>query len=287
MRAVVERGRTALAIALLAAYTTGCASTILLQPQFTRRAQGTPADADRVALENTRGAELSAFLSAADGDYGTVMVSGGNAMGKGQTYRYTSFLRGQGFRVMTFSFEGYDSNTGEADLGSMAGDARAIYDELNTRFPGEPVAYLASSISTAAALCLPARTPELSGVILEGAINLQTLPFQKMVQWWPLLPLFPLTLPYAGLVSATVPSELAAGRCARDAGHTPALFVHHPRDIMTSYASARRLYDKYAGPKEFVVLRSRNRQYHLLLARDRAAQSAVLTNLRNWLQRPD
>ena len=182
--------RAVVAVLILVACTLGCASTILLQPQFTRRGQATPAQADRIALTNARGSEIGAFLTAADGDYGSVMVSGGNAMGKGQTYRYTAFLRGHGFRTLTFSFQGYDSNGGEADLGSMLGDARGVYQYLGTRFPGEPVAYLASSISTAPGLCLPSHAPELAGVILEGAINLRTIPFQKMLQWWPALPLF-------------------------------------------------------------------------------------------------
>jgi fermentation-respiration switch protein FrsA (DUF1100 family) len=283
---VMGSRRAVVLVLMLAACTIGCASTILLQPQFTRRGQGTPAEADRIALTNARGSEIGAFLNAVDGDYGTVMVSGGNAMSKGQTYRYTGFLHGHGFRSMTFSFEGYDSNAGEADLGSMLGDARVVYEYLSTRFPGEPVAYLASSISTAPGLCLPSYAPELAGVILEGAINLRTLPFQKMLQWWPALPLFPLTLPFASVVSASIPGELSAGRCAESAGDVPALFLHHPKDIMTSYGSARGLYEKYAGPKQFVVLESRNRQYHLLLSRDRDARVKVLKALHGWLRPP-
>lgn len=280
------RARALAAVLLLAACTIGCASTILLVPQLAGRGRGTPAGAELVELTNARGTEIGAFLTSADGDYGSVMVSGGNAMGKGNTYRYDDFLQGHGFRVMTFSFEGYDSNAGEANLGSLLGDAQAVYEHLRARFPGEPIAYVASSISTAPALCLPSHEPALGGVVLEGTINLRTIPFRKMLQWWPLLPLFPLTLPYASFVSLSIPGDLSPGRCAEHAGDVPALFLHHPRDVMTPYGSARSLYDAYSGPKEFDVLDSRNGQYHLLLSRDRSAQSKVLAALGRWLRSP-
>lgn len=276
--------RALVAALLVTTCTLGCASSILLQPQFTRRGNGTPPQAELLRLTNHSGVGIGAFLTSGNDDYGSVMVSGGNAMGKGSTYRATGFLQGQGFRVLTFSFEGYDVNGGDADLGTLLGDARTAYEHLSTRYPGEPVVYLAHSISTAPALCLPSHEPGLRGVVLEGAINLRTIPFQKMLQWWPLLPLFPITLPYATGVSASVPGELSPGRCARNAGNVPALFLHHQRDVMTSYGSARGLYDQYAGPKRFEELTSRNRDNHLLLFRDPDAQALVLQQLASWLQ---
>ncbi len=239
-----DRSRALAIFVLLALLTTGCASSILLQPQYTRRGNGTPQQAELVELVNPGGNGIGGFLSASDGDYGSVMVSGGNAMGKGSTYRATRFLQGRGFRVLTFSFQGYDRNGGEAQLGSLLGDARTVHEHLSRRFPGEPIAYLAHSISTAPALCLPSHAPDLSGVVLEGAINLRTIPFQKMWQLWPLLPLAPITLPYATFVSASIPGELSAGRCAENAGSVPALFLHHRDDVMTPYGGARGLYDR-------------------------------------------
>ena len=96
--------------------------------------------------------------------------------------------------------------------------------------PGEP-----KKISTAPALCLPSQEPGLDGVILEGAINLNTVGFVQIRRIWQLWLLAPFTLPYAAFVSASIPSELSAGRCAKQAGDVPALFLHHKGDVMTPY----------------------------------------------------
>lgn len=276
-----------LSVLLLSGSVLGCASTVLLQPPSGHSGSANPAaDTETIAITNDGGKEIGGLLTSVAGDYGTVMVSGGNAMGMGQTHRYASFLHLHGFRVLAFSFQGYDSNGGDADLGSLLGDARAFHEYLRRRFPGQPVVYLASSISTAPALCLPSHAPELGGVILEGTIDLKTIPFVKVRQIWQFWPLAPITLPYATFVSASIPGELDAARCARSAGKVPALFLHHPKDRMTPYGSARSLYEAYAGPKHFEVFGTRNRQYHLLLSRDSGAQAVVLKAIASWLQ-PD
>ena len=270
---------------LLVACTSGCASRLLLVPEGSHRYAGRRPEkgVEPVVVENDDGFELGGLLVAVPGDHGTVMVSGGNAMGRHQTYHYTKFLHGHGFRVLVFSFQGYDDNGGGASLSTLLRDATLFHDELRRRFPGEPVVYLASSISTAPALCLPSRRPDLAGVILEGTINIKTIPFAKVRDWWPLWPLAPLTLPFAAGVSLAVPGELSAGSCASEAGNVPALFLHHPRDVMTTYAGARDIYEEYGGPKHFEILDSRNAQYHLLLGRDLRAQDVVLHAIGDWL----
>lgn len=266
----------------------GCTSQLFLQPDASRRhARGSPtASAETIEIRNAAGNELRAMLLAAPGDHGTVMVSGGNGMGRYQTFRYTGFLHGHGFRVLTFSFQGYDDNGGDASLGSLLGDAVGFYEVLQRRFRGEPIVYVASSISTAPALCLPSRKPELAGVILEGTINLRTISFAKLRDMRRFWLLAPLTLPFAAGVSASIPSELSPRRCAGSAGAVPALFLHHPRDLMASYGGARGLYDDYAGPKRFEALDGRNSRYHLLLDRDRHAQAIALDAIHDWLAGP-
>jgi hypothetical protein len=120
---------------MLVAGTLGCASQIFLYPENSQRLAGrSPAPGgETIAIRNAAGNELGGVLLAAPGDHGTVMVSGGNGMGRYQTARYTAFLRGHGFRVLTFSFQGYDDNGGEASLGSLLGDARGFYEVLRRR----------------------------------------------------------------------------------------------------------------------------------------------------------
>ena len=285
-------------LAVLATALAGCASDVLLPAGGTRtrvaRANGCPLERElrarpheHVRLANPAGAGIGAVVFAGPDDYGTLMVSGGNAMGRYDTASYTRFAQSHGFRVVAFSFQGYDDNGGEPSLDSLLSDAATVHDEIARRHPGEPIAYLASSISTAPAICMASHAPDLAGVVLEGQIDLQTLSFQKMGQWWPLLPLFPITLPYSTAFSLQMPDDLRASRCASEAGLVPALFLHHPRDSMTSWGSARHLYQRYAGPKQLRVFRhSRDRVHHLLLSRDRPMQEVVVGTVREWLRRP-
>jgi len=270
----------------------GCSSDLMLHPEIARSMEAsnpTPRIAERdrakaIRVRNERGNMLEGLLLAQEGDYGTVIVSDGNATSRERTLYYFRFLLGNGFRVLVFSFQGFDANEGKAHLGSLIGDARAFYAYVRQAFPGEPIAYAAHSLSTAAALCLTSPQAELAGVVLEGVFDPKGVAYAKLAQLWYLFPLYPLLAPYAIFVSWTVPDELAVKECVGNLRNTPALFVHHPQDTVTPYRGAIELYEAYPGPKSFVVPKEPHPpEYHMNYTSDEAAQGETLRFIRRVL----
>ena len=272
----------------------GCSSDVMLHPGIARLMEAsnpTPRIAERdrakaIRVRNEWGNILEGLLLAQEGDYGTVIVSNGNATSMERTLYYFRFLLGNGFRVLVFSFQGFDANEGKAHLRSLIGDARAFYAYARQAFPGEPIAYAAHSLSTAAALCLTSRQAELAGVVLQGAFDPKGVAYAKLAQLWYLFPLYPLLAPYAIFVSWTVPDELAVKECVGNLRNTPALFVHHPQDTVTPYRGAIELYEAYPGPKSFVVPKEPHPpEYHMNYTSDEAAQGETLRFIRRVLSK--
>ncbi len=266
-----------------------CASSVLLDPEHSRDRPWPELTADsretlqRVELHNEAGNRLTMLVYEQPGDYGSVMVSGGDSMGRKTTSIYTQFLHNRGYRIIIFSFQGYDDNPGRAELKALPGDAASVYNEILSRYPGEPVVYLATSVSTAAALCLPAQAPPgPEGLILEAAMNVRTIAFATVSQPPLVWPLLPLTLPLAAGISVDVPNNLAPAACMAKAEQVPALFLHHPNDDIVPYKSALRLFESYPGEKWFYDFTLENHgTSHLLLNLDRGGQRAVLDFVRS------
>jgi len=243
--------------------------------------------AELIRIRNDHGNVLEGLLIAQDKDRGTVIVSGGNATSRERTLYYFRFLLGNGFRVLVFSFQGFDENEGKASLGTLIGDAYAFYSYAKRAFPGEPIVYVAHSLSTAAALCLASRQTGLAGLVLEGAFDPKTIAYSKLAQHWYLFPLYPLLVPYAILVSSTVPDGLDVKECVRNVRDTPALFVHHPKDIVTPYRVAAELYEGYRGPKSFVVPGEPHPpEYHMNYTSDLATQQEAVRFIQKVLSNP-
>jgi pimeloyl-ACP methyl ester carboxylesterase len=283
-----------LALLAASAFISGCsASSVMLLPQAAAKEKGiyppikpTVTKEETVTVTNSGGYQLHGWLSYNEGARGVVLVSPGNAESREAARWYTSFLRGQGFRVLVFSFQGFDENGGSGDLHSLVGDAHAFYSLAKERFPGEPIVYFANSISTAAALCMAANGAPLDGLVLEGAFDPKTIPFSKVAQSWVTLVLFPISLPVAISVSATVPSSLELSRCLSADIDVPALFVHNRDDIITPYRTARRIYEDYPGRKEFYDAQRSQSDGHLSMLHDATARKKVLESVAKWLHRP-
>jgi pimeloyl-ACP methyl ester carboxylesterase len=275
-------------------FISGCsASRLMLFPRLAAKQEGIYPAAkpavtreETVTVTNAGGYALHGLLSYNEGDRGVLLVSPGNAESREGARWYTSFLRGQGFRVLVFSFQGFDDNHGPADLHSLVGDAHAFYSLVKERFPGEPIVYFANSISTAAALCMAADGAPLDGLVLEGAFDPKTIPFSKVAQSWLTLALFPISLPVATSVSATVPSSLKLSRCLPADKDIPALFVHNTDDIVTPYRTARRIFAVYPGRKEFYDAQRSQRDGHLSMLHDATARKKALESVAKWLHRP-
>ena len=96
-------------VLLVIACTAACASQVLLVPQRTVANANKPLprtllarQPEQIVLANEHGNTIGALLFETRSDYGTVMVSAGNAMGRRETSRYTEFLHDHGFRVLIF-----------------------------------------------------------------------------------------------------------------------------------------------------------------------------------------
>ncbi|SDY69192.1 alpha/beta hydrolase [Nitrosomonas halophila] len=281
-----------LLVAALVALLSGCASRLMLYPELARSMDvfyQPPAAPGRYRLQaitvsNDSGHELRGLLVESEGDVGTVIVSGGNAMSRHHTLEYYSFLLGHGFRVLVISFQGYDDNEGRADLHSLVGDVAAFHADLQSRYPGERIAYSGHSISSAAGLCLPPRIEKLAAIMVEGAFNPKAIAYTKLKQAWYLWPLFPVLLPAALVVSATVPHTLDVTDCINSYDDIPIIFVHHPNDRVTPYRQALDLFGQYRGSKQFIVPRRANPpHYHANLGHDANTQKIIIQFLQTYL----
>ncbi|MGG7056328.1 alpha/beta hydrolase [Nitrosomonas sp. ANs5] len=282
----------ALLITVLVALLTGCASRLMLYPELARSMdafyQPPPAPngyrLQAITVSNDSGHKLRGLLFESEGDIGTVIVSGGNAMSRHHTLEYYRFLLGHGFRVLVISFQGYDDNEGRADLYSLVGDVAAFHSDLKSRYPDERIAYSGHSISSAAGLCLPLRTGKLAAIIVEGAFDPKSIAYTKLKQAWYLWPLFPILLPTALIVSATSPNAFDVTHCINTYSDIPIIFVHHPDDRVTPYRQALSLFSKYRGSKQFLVPQQANPpHYHANLRNDESTQKIIIQFLQTHL----
>jgi pimeloyl-ACP methyl ester carboxylesterase len=242
--------------------TSGCATRVFLHPDIAneacaRRPVDPSAQGDTpqiITVTNALGRRITGWLFSTPGNHGVVLVGDGNATGIAHTYDYNRFLLHHGFNVLITSYQGYDTNDGPADIHSPTGDVEAFYSFARATFTNQPVAFLAESLSTAVFFSVASRHPEVSCIVLEAMVNPKTVAIAKAHDWWLMYPLYPLTLTVALCIKASVPEDLDVNRALDAKPTVPALFIHHPRDRVTPYRSARKIFDQYSGPKQWIDL---------------------------------
>lgn len=225
----------------------GCASFWLLYPGMAEsndphidpRAAGIAYEV--VTVTNAQSNKLTGWLFAAPRDCGTLLVAGGNAQNISSTYEVSRYLINHGFRVLIFTYQGFGTNGGKADVTSLVGDAQAFYRLAANRFPNEPIAFAGYSTGAVTGICLGDREL-LSAIVAEGTFNPKTVVEDKHL--WIAMPLEPFYRPW-------VPDELDTSRCLQGLRSVPVLFLHNREDPLAPYDSAKRLFDSYSGPKEF------------------------------------
>jgi hypothetical protein len=230
-----------------------------------------------VAVLNAARNKLTGWLFSRPGDRGTVLVAGGNGMGIAHTYSYNRFLLGHGFRVLVFSYQGFDGNEGEADITSLPGDTEAFYRYAAQRFPGEPIGFLGESIGATAGFCAAA-DDEFSAVALEGLIDPKSIAYTITDTWFS--PPFSYVLtamvrPLAGLYASAVPDELGADNCSARLRQTDVLFLHQRNDPVSAFATIEHLAQLRPVHSSVVVL-PRPTRAHLSLGHDIPAQDRVV-----------
>ncbi len=145
-----------------------------------------------------------------------------------------------------FTYQGFGNNEGHADLGSLIGDAQAFYAFAENKYKGEPIAFVGYSTGAVTGLCLDDRD-QLSAIVVEGTFNPKTIISDKKL--------------YAAMLvdpmlESSVPDDLDTNRCLQQLKAVPVSFLHNPNDPLVPYDSARRLFDSYQGPKEFIDTRT-------------------------------
>jgi dienelactone hydrolase len=240
--------RRVLVLAFAALTSSGCASFWLLYPGLARSHDPhlDPRDSgysyETVSVTNANGYRLVGWLFSQPHDHGTAMVLGGNAQDVSSTYAVSRYLIGNGFRVLIFTYQGFDANEGRAELTSLVGDAQAFYSFVQSRYPREPIAFVGYSLGAVTGICFGDRE-RLSALVVEGTFNPKTIVEDKHL--WIAMPLEP-------LFRRSVPDELDTSRCLQNLKPAPIMFLHSPADPLAPYRAARRLYDDYQREKQFV-----------------------------------
>jgi pimeloyl-ACP methyl ester carboxylesterase len=274
---------------------TGCATTFMLHPQIARDAAANwpiyPVQngdhPEIVTLTNVSGHRLAGWVFSSPTNHGVVLVGDGNATGIAQTYDYNRFLLHHGFNVVVLSYQGFDANGGSAALQSLSGDVETFYSFCQARFPGEPIALVGESLSAGVFFCFASRRPALACTVLEGTVDLKRVAFTKLNEMWALYPVYPFTGLTAWSISAGVPSDLSAQEALLLHPVIPTLFIHRPEDPVTPYRDARRLFEAYAGPKEFINPRiDAKKGYHMAGMFDPDLRSRIVSFLKQSLRKP-
>lgn len=227
-----------------------------------------------VSVTNAQGNRLEGWLFASAKDRGTVLVAGGNAQNTSSIFGDCRYLIDNGFRVLIFTYQGFDQNTGRADLNSLIGDAKAFYLFTEIRYPGQPIAFVGYSMGAVTGICLGDSEP-LKAIVVEDVFNPKTIVADKHL--W-------IAAPLASKFTSDVPDQLDTGRCLQSLNAVPILFLHSPGDPLAPYDSARHLYDSYSGPKDFIATNPESgADAHYGSFTDPQAQTQVLDFLKSHL----
>ena len=234
---------------IVALTTSGCASFWLLYPGMAESNDPhlDPKDAgytyQTVTVTNAQGYRLTGWLFDSPGDHGTLLVAGGNAQNISSTYSVSRYLINNGFRVMVFTYQGFGNNQGSADLSSLIGDAQSFYSFIANKYKDQPIAFAGYSTGAVTGLCLGDRE-RLSAEVVEGTFNPKTVVTDKKLY---------VAMVIDPMLESSVPDDLDTSRCLHELKSVPVLFLHNPNDPLAPYDAARRLFDSYPGPKEFIV----------------------------------
>ncbi len=238
---------------------TGCASQFLLNPDGARKAlhdQPVRAEYPQQSIEvtNQTGRKLKGIVFSKTGDKGIVLVGGGNSMGLEQTAHYASFLLNKGFRVLVYSYQGYDDNEGPASIDSLVPDAMAFYTYAKQTFSDEKVLLFGASISAATTACLARNLSPPPPIVIEAIIDPKTIIYSIAQKNWPL---FLIGFPIAWGAAMGVPDSIEPAKCIAAIGSSsnppPILFVYNENDKLAPYSTIKSLIDMYKGPKSTKV----------------------------------
>jgi dienelactone hydrolase len=132
--------------------------------------------------------------------------------------------------VVIFTCQGFDQNSGPADLKSLEDDARACYVYLQNHYPHQRIAVLGYSLGAVTGICL-GDSEQLSAYRRgRGSFNPKTVVADKK-RW--------IAMPFSSMFSSSVPDELDTAECLWKMRSVPILFLHNPADPLAPYSAAQ------------------------------------------------
>jgi fermentation-respiration switch protein FrsA (DUF1100 family) len=230
-----------------------------------------PADlpVEAITIPSASGSQLSAWFIPGTPHGGAVLLMHGVRADRLQMLDRARLFHREGFAVLLFDFQAEGESTGEAiTFGHLeAKDARAAFDELRRRAPGERVAVLGESLGGAAAV-LSDPPLEVNAMVLEAVFaSFDTAVENRLAMR--LGPVGPLLTP---LLTWQVRPRLGFGTdalrpAARVADlHMPLLVFGGDADLHATLAETRLIHANANEPKELWIIPGAHHQdfYRLL-----------------------
>jgi abhydrolase domain-containing protein 17 len=164
----------------------------------------------------------------------TLLVSHGNAEDLGDIRDWLDELRGAGFSVLAYDYQGYGTSQGKPGEKAAYDDESAAYDflALNLGTPPDRIIIFGRSVGTGPAVQLATRRPA-AGLVLQSPF----LSAFRVLTRWPLLPFdrFP---NYKRIAHV----------------HCPVLIMHGTADRVIAAWHGQRLFQLANEPKQFVAM---------------------------------
>jgi fermentation-respiration switch protein FrsA (DUF1100 family) len=239
------------------------------------RVGGPPADLpiEAITIPSASGSRLSAWFIPGTPHGGAVVLMHGVRADRLQMLDRARLLHREGFAVLLFDFQAEGESPGEAiTFGYLeAKDARAAFDELRRRAPGERVAVLGESLGGAAAV-LSDPPLEADAMVLEAVFaSFDTAVENRLAMRLGLVG--PLLAPVlTPLLTWQVRPRLGFGTDALRPAvrvadlHMPLLIIGGDGDLHATLAETKLIYANANEPKEIWIIPGAHHQdFHRLL----------------------
>jgi fermentation-respiration switch protein FrsA (DUF1100 family) len=185
-------------------------------------------------LPSTNGNLISALYLPNPSATFTLLVSHGNAEDLGDDRDWLEGLRGAGFNVLAFDYQGYGTSQGKPTEKGAYDDENAVYDYLTgaLKTPSDRIIILGRSVGSGPGVHLAARSPA-AGLILQS-------PFLSAFRVVTRIPL----LPFDKFPNA---KDIRNVRC-------PVLIIHGTHDEVIGFWHGQKLFELANQPKHFVAV---------------------------------
>jgi len=198
--------------------------------------QGGLPEAQDVRLTTDDGETLNAWYVPPRGERPVVIYFHGNAGGLNLRAGRYRWLAADGNGLLAVSYRGYSGSSGRPSEDGLIRDARAAYEFVRARHPGQRIVPFGESLGSGVAVALASERP-VAGLILDAPffsaaeIGANAYPFVP-VRW---------------LMKDPFRSDLRIGRVT-----APLLVMHGERDGVVPIASGERLFALANEPKRMV-----------------------------------